>query len=511
MPNAQHGSNTTSRVIDDTKEAAYSAPPPVDSTEQLAEVMIQLEAVRRERHLRLVELIDMVEAADWRGAELVNDLRGRFLEGEKEKESDEQVRAWESVSSYLVRLQSAYIFLVRLYQTYSRGWAEVGDRLPVVIARALRATALRMKWMRMRYRPIEANLWKTLSQLWSYVEDKDLARARVLVYNEHSTIQREFTRPLMFAMSAVDSLPPAEIDIAYRLIAHVAGRFEVYRYPAQGCFYFLDIDQWTEPARYRLGSIVRLGSRFFGPADAIADIEKISAELATGSISLADINLQGVADVELVIDVLAHLGRHWSAKRPERREQRQAVYSPVSVVLGYTATLERVEGKYADDQANDTKMERWGVANESEAGYGALVPAKRGEKLHIGQLIGVRPVGSRMWAVGIIRRLLIQDAAQHYVGIELFGRGVQPVALGEHSGGKMVGNGLLLPSHVGDSLAQGEITLLLPEGLFAPEKSLEMAVYETVYSIIPSMVLETGNGFEIARYRIGDRAELAGI
>ena len=510
MPNAQHGSNTTSRVMNDTKEAAFSTPLPVDATEQLAEVMIQLDAVRRERRLRLIELIDMVEAADWRGAELVNELQGRFLAGDKEKESDEQVRAWEAVSSYLVRLQAAYIFLVRLYQTYSRGWAEVGDRLPVVIARALRATALRMKWMRMRYRPIEPNLWKTLAQLWSYVEDKGLARAQVLVYEERSTIQREFTRPLMFAMSAVDSLPPAEIDIAYRLIAHVAGRFEVYRYPAQGCFYVMDIDQWTEPARYRLGSIVRLGSRFFGPADAIADIETISAELAAGSISTADINLKDVADIEMTIEVLAHLGRHWSAKRPERREQRRPIYSPVSVVLGYADTLECIGGEYAGDPANDTKMERWGVANESEAGYGALVPTKRGEKLHIGQLVGLQPVGSQMWAVGIIRRLLIQDSAQHYVGIELFGRGVQPVALSERSSGGIVGTGLLLPSHIGDSLAQGEISLLLPTGVFAPGKSLDMAVYDTAYSIVPSMVLESGDGFEIGRYRIDDRTEEAG-
>ncbi len=250
-----------------------------------------------------------------------------------------------------------------------------------------------------------------------------------------------------------------------------------------------------------------MGSRFFGPADAIADIETISAELAGGSISLEDINLRGIADIELVIEVLAHLGRHWSAKRPERREQRRPVYSPVSVVLGYADTLECVDGKHEGDPVNDTKMERWGVANESEAGYGALVPTKRGEKLHIGQLVGMQQVGSRMWAVGIIRRLLIQDSAQHYVGIELFGRGVQPVALSERSSGRIVGTGLLLPSHVGDSLAQGEINLLLPPGVFAPGKSLDMAVYETAYSIAPSMVLETGDGYEIARYRIDDRTE----
>ncbi|UCD68060.1 MAG: hypothetical protein JSW48_14955 [Betaproteobacteria bacterium] len=490
----------------DTNAQRLTASRPVDAVSQLCAVGAQLDAIQKERGLRLVERIDMVGAADWQGAELASELQARFLANGKETGSDHQARVWEAVSSYLARVESVYIFLVRLFQTYSRGWAEVGDRLPLVIARALRATAQRMKWMRMRYRPIDADAWETLSRLWSYVEDKELARARVMVYDERSTLQREFTKPLMFAMSAVDSLPPAEIDMAYRLISHLAGRFEVHRHAAAGCFFVMDIDQWTEPDRYRPGSIVRLGSRFFGPADAVADIETISAELAAGTICSADIGLKGVTDLELIIDVLAHLERHWSATRRVRREQRRPIFSPVSVVLGYAPTMARIKANYAADAGNAVKPERWAVANESEAGYGALVPTKRGKKLHVGQFVGVQPARSRVWAVGIIRRLLAQDSAQYYVGIELLGRGVQLVDLSKRSGREMSGTALLLPSHIGDSLAQAELNLLLPRGAFLPDEPLEMSVYDTTYSITPLMVLEAGDGFEIGRFRINDRA-----
>lgn len=506
MASARDSTHHAPLLTDQPQQTTGLPSMPQDAIDLLAEIGAQLQSVQREPGRRLVEMIDLIEAADWRGAELVGELQLRFfLAGDSERESGEQIRIWEAVSSYLVQLVSAHVLLVRLFQTYSRGWAEVGDRLPLLIARALRATALRMKWMRMRYQPFDRKVWKTLCQLWSYVEDKGLARARVLVYKDRSTIQREFTKPLMFAMSAIDSLPAVEIDVAYKLISHLAGRFVVQRYPARGCHFSVDIDQWTVPARYDPGSPIRLGARFFGPGDAVADVETISAQLAAGEIATKDINLEGVADIELVIDVLAHLERHWMPTRPERREQRRQQASKISVILGHAKIFERIASNDASAPIDDEGIETWDVANESEAGYGALVPAQRGETLHIGQLVAARPAGSRMWAIGVIRRLAAQDTKQRYLGIELLGRGVQAVSLVEHGGGIEIDTGLLLPSHIGDSVGLGEINLLLPRGRFSPDSPIEMTVYETSYLLTPLMVLESGDNFEVGRYRISDR------
>ena len=505
MAGAQDGKVDTALVTDQANQVEFPGAQLPDAAERLAEIGVQLEHVRRETGLRVVELIDMVEAADWRGATLVSELKGRFFSGGNESQSDEQVHDWEAVALYLAHLGSAYLFLVNQFQTYSRGWAEVSDRLPQVIARALRATGSRLRWERMRYRPIEPEVWKVLSQLWSYVEDKGLARARVLVYEDRSTLQREFTKPLMFAMSAVDSLPAQEIDVADRLISHVAGRFDVQPYPAKGCFFLMDIDRWTVPRRYQPGGAVRLGSRFFGPGEALADIETISAHLAAGAISTSDINLEGISDIEMVVDVLAHLERHWSLQRPDRREQRRDSDTRISVVLGYPEIAKRIASNDTSVPVDEADAELWGLANESEAGYGALVPIERGESLHVGELVGVRPSDSRMWAVGVIRRLTTQDAARRYVGIELLARGVQAVGLNNPGNGELVATGLLLPSHVGDSVSQGEINLLVSKNSFSPELALDMVVYDTRYLLMPLMVLETGDNFEVGRYRVVDR------
>jgi hypothetical protein len=311
----------------------------------------------------------------------------------------------------------------------------------------------------------------------------------------------------MFAMSAVDSLPPAELDVADKMIAHFAGHFELQQYPAKGCYFLIDIDQWTPAVRYRPGDVVRLGSRFFGPGDTVGELETLSAELAAGAISTDQINLHEFADVEIVVDVLAHLERHWSTRRPERREERRHTMSQIAIVSGYTEIVKRIESNDMSVQDEDEEFESWSVENESEGGYGAVLPKERGEKLHVGELIAVRPSRSRVWALGVIRRLAAQDVARRYVGIELLARGIQAVALKNAKTGERAQTGLLLPSHVGDSVGQGEINLLLPADGFAPERSLEMEVYDNRYLLEPRMVLETGDDFEVARYRILDQAD----
>jgi hypothetical protein len=363
-----------------------------------------------------------------------------------------------------------------------------------------------MKWMRLRYQPVGSDVWKTLSRLWSYVEDKGLMRARVFVYDDLSTLQRELTKPLMFAMSAADSLSPPEIDVVDRLISHLAGRFNVQRHPGRGCGFVVDIHQWSMPGRYRAGDEVRLGSRFFGPGDAIADLETISAQLAAGDVSNEDVNLEGVSDLEMSINVMAHLERHWSVRRPERREQRERASSSMSVILGYAKVLERIADNDNSVTGDVDGAESWGLDNESEAGYGALVAMERGEQLDIGELIGIRPSDRRVWAVGVIRRLAAQDAARRYVGIELLARGVQAVVLNDANSGEHIATGLLLLSQTGDSADHEEIRLLLPGRSFSAERAFEMIVHNKSYLLQPLIVIETGNNYEVGRFQIVDRA-----
>jgi hypothetical protein len=128
-----------------------------------------------------------------------------------------------------------------------------------------------------------------------------------------------------------------------------------------------------------------------------------------------------------------------------------------------------------------------------------------GEWLHVGMVLAVKPSDTRIWAVGIVRRLAAQEGGQRNVGIELLARGARLVTLHQRTDAQKTWKALLLPSHSGGNASLGEVSLLLPAGSFLPDSSLEMEVYSTSYILEPRILLEHGNEFEMARYRILQR------
>ena len=115
--------------------------PTSDSVLQLlAEYGARLDAVHSQSDLRLALQIEMVDQADRCARELLEELEARYFESGGNTESEEQSRVWGPVSLYCAQLEAAYTHLARQFQTYSQGWAEVGDKIPMVVARAMRAT-----------------------------------------------------------------------------------------------------------------------------------------------------------------------------------------------------------------------------------------------------------------------------------------------------------------------------------------------------------------------------------
>jgi hypothetical protein len=475
-----------------------------DSVQLLGEFGSRLDAVHSQPELRLALQIEMVDQADRGARALLEDLEARYFVDGGNAESAEQSRVWGPVSLYCAQLEAAYVHLVRQFQTYSRGWAEVGDKIPMVVARAMRSTAMRLKWQLMRYLPVEKDIWQTLSQLWAFVEDKGLGHARVIVYDDKSTLPREFLKPMMLAVSAADSLPALEVDIAYRVIDYLSERFELQRHPAKATKFFVDIDRWTAPERYTPASVMRSGARFFGAGRGMTQIDELVSRLAGGEIMPSEMNLEGISDMGAVIHVLEHLGRHWWERRPERRTERRRSLLQIGVVHGFDAIMTRFASEDIAEQLR-APAQLWNVEDESDDGYGAVLPAGQGDWLHVGKVLAVKSTDTRVWAVGIVRRLAAQEGGQRNIGIELLARGAQPVTLHRRTDAQQTWKALLLPSHSGGDASLNEVSLLLPAGSFLPDSSLEMEVYSTSYVLEPRLLLEHGSEFEMARYRILQR------
>ena len=475
-----------------------------DNVQLLAEFGGRLDAVHSQPELRLALQIEMVDQADRGARELLRELEARYFASPAITASEGQSQVWGAVSLYCAQLEAAYTHLVRQFQTYSHGWSEVGDKIPMVVARAMRATSMRLKWQLMRYLPVEKDIWQTLSQLWTFVEDKGLGQARVVVYEDKSTLAREFLRPIMLAVAAADSLPALEVDIAFRVIDHLSDRFELQRHPAKACNFFVDIDRWTAPERYTPVSVVRSGARFFGAGRVMTQIDELITSLAGGDIVPSEMNLESIDDMGAVIHVLEHLGRQWWERRPERRAERRRSLSQLGVVYGFEAIMTRLASEDLAVQMRPP-AETWSVEDESADGYGAVLPAGQGDWLHVGKVLAVKPTDTRIWAVGIVRRLAGQQDGQRNVGIELLARGARQVDLHRRTDAQQTWKALLLPAHSGGDASLNEVSLLLPAGTFLPDSSLEMEVYSTSYILEPRLLLEHGTEFEMARYRIVQR------
>lgn len=475
---------------------------PADVHRALFDLGGWLEALRGLPELRLARKLEIVDLVDRTARDLIQRVQGEYLSG-----SSADVHLWTSATNFLQQLFGAYLEVLRDFQTHALGWGQIRDRAPLLVARTVGVGAQRLKWQLMRYAPVERDLWVALAQLWSYAEDRGITGSRILIYEGvESTLQREFLKPLMLAMSAADSLPPRDLDIAERIIAHYAERFELQRHPGRGCHFFIDIDSGSAPARYLPGTRVRPGLRFFGPGDMVAELEALSSSIATEEAIPQSLSLEGVSDLEQVVEVLGHLGRYWWARRPGRTEERKRTLAQIAVVHGYKQIVDKLSGEATLDLSLDESDEIWKVENESEGGYGAVLPMGASEWVRVGTVLGVRAADSRIWGVGIVRRLAAREDNQRYVGIQLLGRGARIVTLRRLGDAQPAMTTVLLPSHVGDSVSQGEVTLLLPDGGFSSQATIAMQAYGRDYLLEPRMLLETGEDYDMAYYRVAQAA-----
>jgi hypothetical protein len=236
----------------------------------------------------------------------------------------------------------------------------------------------------------------------------------------------------------------------------------------------------------------------------MSQADELVARLAGGEIVPREMNLDGVSDMGAVIHVLEHLGRQWWGRRQERRAERRRSLLQIGVVHGFDAIMTRLSSDEMVDQMCPP-AETWSVENESDDGYGAVLPMGHGEWLHVGKVLALKASDTRIWAVGIVRRLASQEGGQRSIGIELLARGALSVTLHRRTDARQTWKALLLPSQSGVDASLGEVSLLLPAGSFLPDSTLEMEVYSTRYILEPRLLLDQGTEFESARYRILQR------
>ena len=465
--------------------AALPAADPFKCIEEIRdwiESVLATEGFKPDRRTELVLLLDASVQAHQRKLlrdYLANPRLPKIQEG----------RLWSALFGLWKDLAGAYASCLAQLGADSGSAGRIKAQWPLASVRAVRAVAAQLKWHYMHYERAEAAVWQDLGKVYRFAEDRKLGRESVNLYPGvpvASSAEREFMKALMLAASSPDCLLPLEIELAERIVAHFSDSFLISNVnQPQSTYYCIDLAQGLPPKRLTQAPPPSPGQRFFAAGAAQARLDDMIKIVASGAVP-ADLNLGGSYEAGQVLGVLHHLKMYWATTPPVRKHDRYSVKHRINVVNGFEGVLGRLQG--ADGG------ESWVIDNISAGGIGAGLEKIQGDWLRIGSLVGVQVEGgSGSLSVGVIRRCNRLPKQQMSVGLQTFAKEAYAVQLGGGEPALLLNDGRALKE---------EVLLCLKEGAFDRRVSPTMAFEQRNCLLIPNELVESRDGFELARYRV---------
>jgi hypothetical protein len=485
---------------------------PRDTFKAMGEIAFWLESINATPGFRLDRRFELTDQLDVAARSHLRKLAQDYLQVRQQK--FQESRLWSALTEFWRLTGAAYGLCIEGYQADAAGAAAIRPRLPLIVRRALHARAERLKWLLLRYGPIDAGLWGDLGALYAFAESKQIAAAEVALYEggAASSPARELLAALMFAAASTESLLPEQIDLAQRSVAFFAPRFVLAATPAPGCTHAFDCAMRQPPQRLR-GGAQDPSVRYFGAGDACDEIARLLRVLAAEGALPSDVAMGDTAEPPAIEAVWRHLLQYWGSEPPERRAERQAATVRLTVVPGFAPLMAALEEPRAGapgfvERRGSEPVESWVAENASDGGYGARVPATAGDWLGVGALIGIQAEGRSRWGTGVVRRMLHTDQQDCRVGIELLGHHAIAVRLAP-SGVVSSFNAtrdndpaiLLTPKPDADR----HVRLLLRASTYTEGQALEIRVRGQVHEMRPVRLVESTVDYDLAVFEVVGR------
>jgi hypothetical protein len=496
-------SNTRSdHPMADLKEAKrLLAALPAEPQHALEELSHWLESVTGEasftpeRRAQLVQMID--EAGQAPARKFARDYLGASRLGKFQ-----ETKLWSVIHGFWKASALGYVTCLDAYATSAKGGDALKGSVPLLAVRALRSLGAQLKWLYLRYGPLEERVWTMIGGVYALAEARKHARTKVTVYPgipAESTVEQEFLRVAMLGACSPDALLPNEIELAERVIGAWTQRFVLAREHQPETPYWIDLTSGQPPARIARAPQPGPGIRFFGAGPAFAELDALIQQIRNTREFPPSLGVGETVTTEAAIGVLEHLDSCWSPKLAERRHARHRVKSRLTIAWGFDGILEVLQP--GDSLSFDgSTYESWIVENVSVGGFGALVPQVRGDWLRIGCLLAMQPEGGDNWLIGVVRRLSRPSLEQAAVGIQTIARGAVPVELRVHSG-HVVSDGTETGILLNPGSPDGEMQLLVRAGVHAPGQSFSFDLNGRHTVLLPVGVPERRADYELLRCR----------
>jgi hypothetical protein len=411
-------------------------------------------------------------------------------------------RLWTVLDNFYGKSELAHHDILTRYVEGGRGASAIKAELPVLGARGIAALTGRLKLAVARYALVEPVLWQHLADFFSHAEKlgyQDDAVAAYAGLSGSTSVRQEFSALLTWYGVSAGVLSPLREHISERLAAYAGTSLQVYdKYNANGLFVF-DLAQPTPPMRLASDVTLHPSLRFLVVGDALAQFGGLMKNLDKGIVP-DDVNFCGANyDPELVRDVLRRLMDNLTQPPPTRRNPRRNINVTLKVASGFYLMLEKADAGL--NFFNPDVGEIWEVEDISVTGFRSVVPAARAEGVKIGSLIGSKPENVENWGAGIVRRLSRDENNNLHIGVEVLSSQIIGVSLIEQGHTAEEGGQLALYlNRPADS--SGEAWLLMKPDSFSPNRSLKMAKGGKEYLLLPLALVESGNDYDLARFRL---------
>lgn len=475
-----------------------------------------LEAIKNADALTLNERYDEIQQLDIAVVAHTRTLLREYLNTSRQKKQREG-ELWNSAYGCWSELASAYVGCVQRYAADANGAVTFRLKVPVALARALRALRRQLQWTRIRYAVPSRQLWSDLASLYSFSPASSVGEPVLIYPGESTSIKLEFLKALMQSALSCEILQPPGQDLATQVVSHFAPMFVLSRKADAGCTHWFDINDPQTPVRTARAPLPDSDVCYFGAGPAVEALKQVLAHLeATRELPPALV-LEEKADPAFVKSILVHVYQDWSGKMQSRRHERQKINARVTVVPGFKDIMRTLEFVVSDslDFTDQPTAESWVVNDVSESGYGAVIPAVAGDWVEVGSLVGVAGEVPRGWRVGVVRRVLRVEGNQQRVGIELLGRNASLVRIRrEDQRHTPMGVSQKVPLDFAillstDAINQPEIEVLVRGGTFTSLDNVYMEIGKQQVVLRPKAVVEKNAACERVVFSVVNRSQWA--
>lgn len=485
-------------------QAAIAAIPSDDAVRAAQEAVQWLESLNGVVYFSISHRYEVVDRIDTTLARHGRRLLEQYLALKPQAKFQEGL-LWRAAMGYWKALGNAYLECVVQVMSDHQAAEQFRASFAQLVARAMRAQVIQVKWILMRYGYVSDIYWTAVAKLFSYAEAGMFLDEAIAIYpDEKTTLRHEFLRVMMLGVSSTGGLSPVKQNIAERAIARFASAFvsstnaELGR--KEGCNFYFDLNGGMCPARVLAEAPRSARLFYFGAGHALDAAQSVVDQVnETGKLP-ADYTGHAAESPDQVADTLLHLAFNWEKELPARDSPRRKIATTLQVVQGFDGVLA---------QGATPLKETWVVENASREGYGIIVPERRGEWLQVGVLIGfLTEDENAKWGAGVVRRVETDSRGQRRVGVQVISRAVMPGTMCTRRA-----NGDLGPPHnivmlESKPSASGYLQALLRPEAFTLREVLEAARLSDGKSfiVLPSGLVESGPDFDRVRFRLVQEA-----